>query len=493
MKKSNRNHLLRGFIAFWAVVPLFLIGCSEDDTYIYNVIDDSAAVIVELVSDVTVNKAVVKFIPGAGVSKVSYALGTENNRSTFNAGTLTGIQTVEGDAAFTVTFDNLAPATEYTVFAKPYTADGTASAVVSLLINTFNDTFTVTNEYLSDASVAYRIYTSSDYYAFSFALGKASDKTAFKNGTLSGIQKLVEPLNGYVANYFDLEPETDYVFYCVAHDRHDNPSIIIEEAFRTPAKSNSVPDVTIQTDALDVFAGVFTVTPNSQCGKIYVLLYEEGNFSETSLFDKYTWYGDFAASMPVWGNTSAALTSNDGTPIQVMLPLYNLMLDKKMYLFVTMYDKNGNLTSVKRYTYSTPSYNAQLSPATVTLRVSSSELELQGGTYYAKVTVEFTASNSTVLFFWDVDKKADLDPVLADNTLGQYYIHELFNSGGYLAAGYYVYCGLGNYTGYATYSGLALDTDYYVLACPMNGNGPVADNGWGNLFVTPSFRTPAAP
>ena len=457
-------------ILFIACAAALLAACTEmDDPGIKAKIDISVAGS----SDSTSLK--ILFAPDERTAWFEYAIGGENDLSAFQDGSLEGITRVDGNSSEEVLFEGLEPSTYYSIFAKAYTSDGVSGGTNVLKVSTLDTRFHVELQYLLDDVAGFKVWFPQEFYQCRYYLGSAADKEAFLSGEIEG-EYLVEISNYQCVNYTDLKPQTEYVFYAIGEDRKGAKT----ELWEIPAvtcSSEECPNVAVSTD-IDVYQGTYTISPNSHCGKIIGFVSLKGgigdyyggfNYDFISMFESWATSG--------WLNTA---TSSGSEPLVLTYVTPDMWNDVELELFVVIGDSEGNSAGVKRYSFSTPSFDESLAlPNPGKIEVSS--ISNAGAVY----TME--ADETAIGYFYEtVDADWYDDLKASDPQWSEHYLADTFysNYSENNAAGYLHY-GIGQHV-YAETAGKS-DYRYYAAIVPFNGNGP-QEGGWGETTLV-EYRT----
>lgn len=129
-----------GFLAMITLLALNLTGCGGDTPPA-----DPSTVAIEQV-EITGDSIEVIFKPNIHTVSYSLAIGTADDITAFENGTLAGIETIDGANEYSKTFGNLSPTTEYTIFAQGVNADNEKSIVSFITVTTGKEVWTFTFE-----------------------------------------------------------------------------------------------------------------------------------------------------------------------------------------------------------------------------------------------------------------------------------------------------------------------------------------------------------
>ena len=152
----------------------------------------------------------------------TYAIGTANDLTAFEDGTIEGCTTVSEDVqtAKSVTFSDLEPDTEYTVFAQATGAGGITGEVFTKKMRTMIDppvSVDITQGEVTITSIEV-VFEASEYaVSYAYAIGTADDLVAFEAGTIESYTVVTEDvLEAKTVTFSDLEPETEYTIFAHA-------------------------------------------------------------------------------------------------------------------------------------------------------------------------------------------------------------------------------------------------------------------------------------
>lgn len=446
----------------------FLAACDSDD---YVDPEISPAVYLEYQPTANANEITVNFTPSKSVGKYTYAIGSDSDKDAFLAGTLPGIRTGEGNEASTDTFTGLVQNEVYTIFAMATTDKGTAGPLAMIKVKTRGalPDVNATALFVAERSAAFTIKGHTNYYKYVFALGREGDKDAFERGVMDGIVERSE-MSEYTATYFDLDMDSDYVFYLMAYDRLSNlPTETFEYPFRTAAKG-TVPAVDIDVEHIDIYAGDYKIIPNSLCSKFGVSATLIGKYDAT--IDNETYKGNVMKLMDGWARTSSGyITMGYAVPTPYQFVTADLLLDnndafnQQIELYVLVYGAGEDPVNVQRFIVETPAYddNAGESDATVTI----SDINDTGAFYQFEVN-----ENTMGLFFETFDEEWYSALLQSDAYYDGYIENYLYE------AGKWNYCHGVSRTNYPEATADPGRT-YIVFYMTINYNGPY--NGFGEL------------
>lgn len=446
---------------------LFLAGCESDftDSLV------SPSIEIKRVPTISESELTVIFTPSKTVARYEYAIGDDADQEAFLNGTYLGIKKVEDGETLEVKFSDLTQSKVYTIFARAYGINGTAGPLASIKEKTRRPSANIdaTVQFESENSTAITLVSDVSYYKYDFALGFDSDRANFENGTLEGM-KSREEFSKYTANYFNLQPGTDYIFFVRAYDRISNlPTATVEIPIRT-ADRGSMPAVECKVNHIDQYCGYYHFTPNEHVGRVSVAFTLQGELDDTMDKEIY-WKGNLLQMLESWTTSNSGLvsmgydepfTAEYTTPKMLLgeYDPYNYPID----LFVIVYNKEMKPFAVQKFTFHTPTYDNNAKKAVVDLKIS--HITQKGALY------EFTPNEHTMGMFFET-----FDADWVQETMQSDYYYE-----GYLEL-YLYYYGYWNYmfnNKTTTFPERTADPGkkYYVYYMPMNANGV---DGFGSM------------
>lgn len=456
------------------LVALFaLVFCSCNQELFEAPEQGTSEVSIEMLSSGEKNSCRFRFTPTKGVAGYSFALGKDGDRDAFLEGTLTvNYAKIEGDAPIDTVFRNLVPG-YYTIYAISTDSTGLRGRLSERRMFLPDGYFTVETYYLSDRSAGFKSDFSSLYYRYEFYLGTSEDRDGFLNDEVE--KTYYEDLSMYrVLNYFDLEPDTEYVFYARAFDREDRPTELIEIPFRT-FKEGEAPSATLNIKDIDIYKGVYEVVPNSECGRIDLIISTAGMHNQLIEADVH-FKGDIPVFVNNWCDVNDPTTVRAvGKTAEIEFLTPSMQNDNALEMYVVTYDKDFVLSGVQNFKFSTPSYDPSANAATATVEISN--ITSKGAEYTIRKGANmFAAMYNTIEADW-------FDEFSKTGQYHEYYMHELM----FMQGMYFFYGKTGDTVGFTETAGLP-NTRYYAGVCPMNSNGPKRENGWGAL-VLEEYRT----
>ena len=454
------------------IIPLLFMGCSEET------IDPgiTASVKIEVVGTPDSNSVKILFTPDERTATFDYAIGSEMDYALFESGIMEGVTTVEGNEPCEVEFTGLKSTTIYSIYAKAYTKNGQSAGTNIYKVSTRDTRFTAEMAYVSDISAGFHMNFSSngEYSSCRYYLGKAGEGDLFLAGEGEYYGESASDVVDYISmDYFDLEPETEYVFYAVGIDRAGVNSELFEIPFTTYA-SDACPNVTVETD-IDLFQGTYTITPNDKVGKIIAGVqlygvYEQvlsGNFNNDMVHLLETW-------LP--SNINNTVSSENGQPLTMSLTTYELNPEDLIDFYIAIYDKDGNIAGLKKIFCETHAFDETLAlPDKIDIKVEN--ITTAGAVY------TFTPGENVWAYFYDTVDADWYDELKETSDWNEYYLANEF----YTNHVEYWLVTKSNFqygndpvtwaetTGQANYR-------YYASAVSMNENGPV-EGGWGETVM----------
>lgn len=481
-------------VSFFATLAiLFLTSCETETTYGGA---DYASVAIEASGTPTTNELGITITPNSATARVTYAIGSVSDRDEFLEGTLTS-RTHNGSEAFTDTFTDLTPYKSYIIYAVAYDSGGNQGPLATIMLNTVpEEGLNISELFVSEQSAAFNIACGGFYNSFYFAVGKSSDKEAFLDGKLAGITRKKD-VSFYTPTFFELDAQTDYVFFLSVMDKQGKDHFY-EVPFKTLSPSEC-PSVTISNDPdSDVYYDGVNITCNSLVGKINVLTYNTVGGKLPGTFEapnrQIRWSEEFAnqsgnimaavdgfsKDKGKWYNTSYSLALESLTTSgKITYWRSGLYTNVTYVMYVVVYDKSLNPTSVIRHNYYSPVYDNTL-PVTV---VTNSTVTPSAG------KVDFTAtvdSNTKFVVYGIMDKKTVDDNSTTSIQLSIYTFGKI------------VYIKESGQTFSQTLTtairnaALKSGEDYYLIFQPTNANGygyfvngTGQINGFGTLVKLP--------
>ncbi|WP_298112095.1 hypothetical protein [uncultured Bacteroides sp.] len=440
--------------------------CGDDDnetppTYIP---EPQASVTVLRTGTIESTQLTVGFQPSENTIKWAYAIGEPNQEEEFRNDQLEGIKQVEGNQLKEVIFENLNPETIYTVYAKAYNSEGVAGGISTLKFPT-GENFTPSQQYVLSQSAGFTMEFNANIYRCRYYLGKAADREKFIADQLDNDQELIER-TAYTANFFNLEPNTDYVFYSMVYNRGNQPNAFSEIPFTTPNTDGSPIAFMTPNEKNDTYRSIFTISCEN-ASKMIVLLCPKGSF-DTLLYEDLHKRGNLIDGLEVLASTNGAQVSEDGKPMTLAVKNGTLKPGSKFDLYVLLYDYANEPAGVQYIEASCPTFIEDLPAAAVEMEVT--DITTNGATY------KVTPNQYTMGYLINTFEADYYEGLVANNTpekVAQIVQERLLELGEY----FYYYAD--SYPPYTETKGTP-GTKYYAIACPMNVNGA---EGFGSITV----------
>lgn len=444
-------------------------------------IDQNAPIVqVQLVGNPNATEVTVKVVPEKGTAKYRFALGAKADEAAFMANSMAGMEEVIGDTEKTKTFKDLIPNTDYYLYAIGENADKVVGPLTARLIKTESNDFNVELYYLSDNSAGFSIKNTNDYYQYIYALGSPADREKFENNELEGTVTKTE-LFDWCVNYFELTPETEYVFYAKGFDRSGGETRVFEIPVTTYAVgSDKIPNVTFEIGETNILAQNYKVTPNDKCGQI-VLFQQLKGYQDAVFFGENNWKGKMVEVLDAWkdmsGSGGTMCYTATGEVLNAMPYTLDMEFNAALEVYLLVYDAGLKPCYVKKFKNVTPGKDetAETSKASdFTINVTNA----MAGTVTCNIK---HTSDNVMAYYYEIVNADHFDKVIATNP-DPYYMHNQ------LAGGSVVYKSK-DFTDTYTGADVLANTRYYLVVCPMNVNGP-REGGWGEL-AKKEFTTPA--
>ncbi|MEG0808281.1 MAG: hypothetical protein RR410_08020 [Alistipes sp.] len=389
-----------------------------------------------------------------------YAIGTEADRAKFANGTLSTIQKQTGKEPKTVTFTGLQSDQIYTIFARAYTEGNIPGAIASYVPRLQCGDYGIEQRFVTDQSAGFSISCSPDFYRFRYALGTAADRAAFENGTMD--VQIFDERAVRDASFFNLTAGTEYIFFCQASHRSGKRSAVIETPVTTK-KANEVPGGTLTLNSINIFTGDYTFTPNELCGSAAVMICDKDSKYEI-INNEANWKGDILTMLSSWLSAPNQFVAIGTGVLNAKYQTPRLETNYDIEAFVLLSDKAGKPYGVVHYDFKTPDVDPNAGIATGTVVVS--DITTQGATY------TFTANDKALGYMYETVEADWYDEFKTTtdwypNYLGDFFVKQ---------KKYWQY---GRESFSFTEAKAKPNKRYYAVIVPMNANGPVAPNGWG--------------
>lgn len=403
----------------------------------------------------------VRLVPSPETVSYRYAIGEISEKDAFINGEMSGIVTVDGNMESIYTFTELIPNKTYSVFAVAADSNGIEGPVAIIKISTEDDGFFVEKQYLTDETAGFIFTLSDDYRGGRYYLGQMDDLEDFTNAEVGS--EFYET-SEWVANYYELSPSSEHVFFYQSISRTGKLSDVKYIEFTTNSEADC-PKVTLSYTN-NIYKGEYVLTPNDKCGKITSFVCRLGENDDAI----YSWGGNISAMIDTWEEMDIDIdveSSYGGTPCTITFFTEELLCDNPLEIYVKVYDRDGTFAGLQHFEMSTPLFNENAGPAEMTVEVY--DITLNGATYkYRKGNNTFAFMYDSVYADWYDDFKNN------DPEWSEFYLHNyLFSSGKYWSYGKDV----------TIFKETAAEpgTRLYAVGCPMNENGP--QGGWGELVL----------
>ena len=221
-----KNIIKISFIACLSIMGLFLSSCSTGtEKNEQQLVTPNVTI---TVTSSTENSLTVEFDVANG-SSYNCAIGQASDIAAFANGTIANIKKQIPASQKEVTFDNLNPDTEYTIFAQVF-SDGYTGGVKTKLASTSEASnpdlsLEILNISAGENSISLSISYGSDTRTINYAIGQASDKDAFENGSLNNIQTIETPITSTI-NFNNLESGKEYTVFLRANSKTNKGQVI---------------------------------------------------------------------------------------------------------------------------------------------------------------------------------------------------------------------------------------------------------------------------
>lgn len=420
-----------------------------------------AAVKMEFAGDTGSTGFSVLFTPSENTSCFEYAVGYPEDYARFANGEMEKVS-IEGNEPVEVSFDELNPLEEYSVFAQAYDSDGKAGSVSVLGFSTLDDKLNIEPDYITDDAAGILVNFSDATYELEYYFGKAEEKDAFMAGETESKYFTDQTGNNYgyaiVDNHFNLDSDTEYAFFLKAYDRSGKMTYM-DYYFKT-LKSGECPKVSLNTEKLDVYKGTYTFTANDLCSKMAIYLCPKG---ETDGMFYADGLGQVKKTVDVWG--SIGYKTNVSMDKTYTFDYYTsgMKCGVDLEMYVVTYDDEYYPVGLQHFEVRTPDYDENAPSCTVGIEIS--DVTTVGATY------TYRPDENVLAFFYETVDADWYDNFRKTGEWHEFYLHEYL-----VESGYFAYCG-GNtepvtFTEYTGVSGYR----YYAAACPVNANG--IGDGW---------------
>lgn len=455
---------------------------------------DEPTVSIEFVGTPGVSDVTVKFIPTEKAAKYNFAIGTDQDRENFENGDIVGMQSEDSNQEVTYSWSDLEAGEYYVVYAMAYDAEGAAGPVSAHGFKTASSDFLVEAYYVGDNSAAFRITNTNDYYTYKYALGTASDKEAFLNDELESIVTQSEVFD-WAENYFDLIPDTEYVFYCQGQDRSGRNTQLFEIPITTYSEgSDEIPNFVLEEGFKDFYMQEYTVTPNALCKQL-VLFQQPESGSDGVMFGENNWRGLLLDMFDSWKDIEnigsvaygACITTAVNEELKAQMTTVDLELENPLDVYVTAYDEMYNPYLVKKFKNTTPAFNSNAAlPEASDFTITVSDVTMQG----FNIAISYTSDNTRAFFYdiisgnyWDNEIEHNMEALKNKMVTDYLSLAWCYNpEGKAIANDYIIDPKIEDFVPGAT---------FYIGVLAMNENGPI-EGGWAEeVALSEAFTLPA--
>lgn len=453
------------------VIASVFLSCNEAT----DIVKDYATISVKRIDQYNGNIHKIEVEPSENAIAYEYAVGDFSELKKFEDGTLADITMVDNNIKDTLEVESAD--FEQILFARAIDADGQAGPVSTLRLSVFSDQLSASVYWVTDKSAAVEVFMGSNYYMFRYHMGTAQDREAFLNDEIGSNSD--EDIPHFFVNTFDLEPETEYIFYLRAIDRTGKYTELYEVPVKTLSTEES-PTCAFEIIHQDAYVSKVKFTPGPNCGKIAGFI-DEKDIRNTELFSGLHWAGDLLKAIDGWSNLGSfeyGFASYDASPMSVEKVNKTYSLGMEMESYIVMYDKEMNPCGVYRFYFTTPEFNKDLEvPATPEIKM---ELATSKGGLFTIVPDK----NTMGVLYGSID--ADWYDSSNDSMISQYgkfYLHESLLNNVATGASFFTY---GNSQFQYTESAASPSYRYYAVAAAMNANGPGNETdgrGWSEMAM----------
>lgn len=448
--------LLFSLIAIWAICS-----CSRNNDIVEQNISD-AQVLVETMLDENGND-VVRITPGESTVRFDYAVGIDGSVEKFLNGEM-GIMSSDGAEIIDISIEELQKGQYYTVVAQGYDDVGNKGAVSSVTVSTSGKGLSIELSYLTESSVGILINSDSgNYMDIYYYLGCEEDRDKFYQGDelSDGYVESIMAYNG--ANYFDLEPGKEYVFYVKAKDRKGIP-FHEEFKFSTLSSENDCPSVSYEIVSSDAYRTTYRIMGNDKAVKVAAFPHDLNDVtSETVMYGEGGQRGNIKKVFEDWLEIGFKVkSSTDENSFEFSVDNVDFLNDVEVDLYLMAMDENGEIVSIYKDNMVIAEYDE--SAAQATCEVAVSDVTSSGAKYV------FTPDTNTMAIFIETVEADWFDEFSKTEEYHDFYLHERFFNQGYFSYG-------NKPVEYVETTGQT-NTRYYAAVCPMNKNGL---KGWGKL------------
>lgn len=442
------------------LLVLLITACDEKEKILFE--NPSLPTVSIKIVEYTSTSVTVKLLQSDKSTGLSYAIGDDSDRDAFEDGSLTSVQTIDKGGEQEIKFEDLEYNSTYTIFARAYDQNKTLGPVAQKTIITSDaapeDKYPIIIEtvYATNTSLAVSV-DAEGYYKFVYALGNAKDYEAFEAGTFPGIFER-EDLYKFTLNFFDLEAHTDHTLFLRAYRRNNEVTNIITTDLSTIAKGIA-PEVDLSVLSQDLYMGKYELTPNQHCSKFGFIANKKGE-RDNYINNPMMYNGNMLQALKAYADNiyyNPLVMSEEKTSFEYVTP--DLLFEDEHELYILLYDENDNAVAVQKEIIKTPAYTSDAPEAHITT------IEItEATTQY--VSVKITPDENTMMTMYallDANSFQDLMDQSDDEIAS--FLWEGRNSG----------------TSRADYGSDPFEftiynqpgTESYVVACPMNINGPI--------------------
>ncbi|WP_295940622.1 hypothetical protein [uncultured Alistipes sp.] len=380
-----------------STICLVMTACKDGDTiYKYEGID-FPSVSIELAKNPSSDEVQALFKPEEGAVRVVYAIGSAEDREHFLAGNMTGAEVSMGSEEFTRTFSSLAGGRQYVIYAVAYNSDDIPGGIASLTVTTaLAGSFGITLQYVSDKGAGIHMVSDpSLYYAYVYHLGKESDRQDVLDRNI-GLAKI--EIDSFTANYFDLIPSSDYIFFVLALNRYGESELF--ELPVTTLAEDAVTAVTLTTGGDSYFVDM-TFEPNSLTGKTLMAVTDNYNAIQ-GLIDAAG--GDVFATMERWWHNAVKpvthIDSSDEGTLRTTFQNLRHAPGAKYVVYALSYDKGGNPANIQIIDFETP--------LDETATEATADIEMIVNTL-SRIEFSITPSANTYAVYYNIIDADDID------------------------------------------------------------------------------------
>lgn len=444
-------------VAVVLFVIFFMTGCSVVEREVYCTSQVSISVQATDTSSCTV-----LFVPDEDVYSVVCGISSEFSSDAFDDGTVKSAQLLTGDFSQTVSFTGLESGMSYYLYARVVDESGKEGPLATLKFKTSDGDFDVSLRYCMDTSAEVLIDSDLKYSNITYYLGVPGESDKFSNGEVE-VSNISE--SEKAALIFDgLIPGKDYALYVRPFDRMGAPGDIVELDFNTEEET---PSVEFEIAEIDFYQGRYVFAPNDLCGSMSVLMGMKGAFDKELQMPIFGYCGDIFGYLIDKTESGAALMLDADGEKEVVYRTISASSGTEFEMYVLLYDKNGSPCGVQRFESVIPDEDLSLPQPSVTINVDN----LSSDGFDCTISAD---ENTKAVIYNTMDQMTymALAPFLANDP--NYINKFLVTMGEFWSYGESVI----EYSETECVPG----QKYYILAAPMNSNGPV-DSGWGKTAV----------